>query len=53
MFVTFLGLWGAYVVGLKNPNELQAIARRLIPPVASRSSSGKPPAATGGATKRD
>lgn len=40
MFVTFLGLWGAYVVGLKNPKGLQAIARRLIPPLATRSSSG-------------
>lgn len=53
MFVTFLGLWGAYVVGLKNPKELQAIARRLIPPVAARSSSGKAPATAGGVTKRD
>ncbi|NJD34412.1 MAG: undecaprenyl/decaprenyl-phosphate alpha-N-acetylglucosaminyl 1-phosphate transferase [Betaproteobacteria bacterium] len=40
MFATFLGLWSAYVVGLKNPKELQAITRRLFPPQATRSSSG-------------
>jgi len=39
MFVVFLGLWGAYVVGLKNPAGLQAIVRRLITPLSSRSGS--------------
>lgn len=39
MFVTFLGLWGAYVAGLKNPKALQAIAIGLIPPLAARTSS--------------
>ena len=37
MFVTFPGLWGAYVAGLKHPKDLQAIVRRLIPPAATRS----------------
>jgi UDP-GlcNAc:undecaprenyl-phosphate GlcNAc-1-phosphate transferase len=40
MFVAFLALWGAYVVALKNPKELQAILRRLISPSTTRSSSG-------------
>jgi UDP-GlcNAc:undecaprenyl-phosphate GlcNAc-1-phosphate transferase len=40
MFVVFLGLWAAYVVGLKHPQGLQAIARRLIPPLSARPDSG-------------
>lgn len=40
MFVAFLGLWVAYVVALKKPQSLQAIARRLIQPVSARSGSG-------------
>lgn len=40
MFVAFLGLWGSHVLALKNPKELQAIVRRLIPPSVTRPSSG-------------
>lgn len=40
MFVAFLGLWGGYLLGLKNPDELKAIARRLIPPLSTGSGSG-------------
>ena len=40
MFVVFLGLWAAYVLGLKNPQGLQAIAKRLIPPLSHQSDSG-------------
>lgn len=39
MFMAFLGLWDAYVAGLKHPKALQAIAMRLIEPLAARSSS--------------
>lgn len=40
MFVAFLGLWAAYVAGLKHPQVLQGIACRLITPLspAARSS---------------
>lgn len=40
MFIAFLGLWGAYVAGLKYPRRLQGIARRLVPPRSARSGSG-------------
>lgn len=40
MFVAFLGLWAAYVAGLSRPQALQAIVRRLIPLMSSRSGSG-------------
>lgn len=40
MFVVFLALWAAYVVALKHPHGLCAIARRLILPVSERSGSG-------------
>lgn len=40
MFVAFLGLWGAYLFGLKNPKELMVIARHLIPPLSPRSGAG-------------
>lgn len=39
MFVAFLGLWGLYVLGLKHPERLQVIAKRLISPLSSRSGS--------------
>ena len=39
MFMAFLGVWGAYVAGLKHPKARQAIAMRLIEPLAARSSS--------------
>jgi UDP-GlcNAc:undecaprenyl-phosphate/decaprenyl-phosphate GlcNAc-1-phosphate transferase len=35
MFVAFLGLWGAYATGLRYSTGLQAIARRLIPPLGT------------------
>lgn len=41
MFVAFLGLWGVYLLGLKNPDELKAIAQRLIPPLSPRSGSSQ------------
>ncbi len=40
MFIVFLGLWGAYVTALRKPQRLQALARRLIPPLSARSGSG-------------
>jgi hypothetical protein len=40
MFVAFLGLWGAYVLGLKKPDKLMVIAKRLIPPLSPRSGVG-------------
>jgi UDP-GlcNAc:undecaprenyl-phosphate/decaprenyl-phosphate GlcNAc-1-phosphate transferase len=40
MFVAFLGLWGAYVVGLKKPKVLQGVARRFVQPLSARSGSG-------------
>ena len=40
MFIAFLGLWSAYVAGLKNPKALLGIVRRLIPPLSARSGSG-------------
>lgn len=40
MFIAFLGLWSAYVAGLKNPKGLQGIVGRLIPPLSARSDSG-------------
>ncbi|NJD34709.1 MAG: undecaprenyl/decaprenyl-phosphate alpha-N-acetylglucosaminyl 1-phosphate transferase [Betaproteobacteria bacterium] len=49
MFVTFLGLWGAYVAGLKHPKVMQAMARCIVPPLAGRASS----AASAGAAKKD
>lgn len=39
MFVSFLGLWGAYVAGLRHPKVLQAVARRLVAPPADRAGS--------------
>lgn len=39
MFVAFLGLWAAYVAGLKHPRALKAVAHRLIPPSAAHSGS--------------
>jgi UDP-GlcNAc:undecaprenyl-phosphate GlcNAc-1-phosphate transferase len=40
MFVVFLGLWAAYVVGLQHSQALQTIARRLIPPLSARKDPG-------------
>jgi UDP-GlcNAc:undecaprenyl-phosphate GlcNAc-1-phosphate transferase len=40
MFIGFLGLWSAYVAGLKYPKGLQGIVKRLIPPLSVRSGSG-------------
>lgn len=40
MFIAFLGLWATYVAALRRPQGLQAIARRLIPPMSARSGSG-------------
>ncbi len=42
LFVIFLGLWGAYFVGLKKPQWVLAIARCLIPPLLA--TPGKDPA---------
>lgn len=40
MFAAFVGLGGAYVIGLVSPKELLAIVWRLILPLNIRSSSG-------------
>lgn len=40
MFVAFLGLWGAYLGALKNPQQFQAIAWRLVSPSSHSSDSG-------------
>jgi UDP-GlcNAc:undecaprenyl-phosphate GlcNAc-1-phosphate transferase len=40
MFIAFLALWAAYVAALRKPQGLQALAKRLISPLATRSGSG-------------
>jgi len=39
--LAFHGLRGGQVAGLANPKTLQVIARRLIPPLVTRSGSGR------------
>ena len=40
MFIAFLALWGAYVLGLKKPEKLVVIAKWLIPPLSPQSDVG-------------
>lgn len=42
MFLSFIAIWAAYVLALKNPSVMQSLARRIVPPAAQRAGSSSP-----------
>jgi len=42
MFLSFIVVWAAYVLALKNPTVMQSLARRIVPPAAQRAGSSSP-----------